>query len=83
MADGEKPPKEENLSKTPWRNEPAQLRNDLYRAFGVDLTQIPGINSLTAQMLFTQVGPNFSMFARAAAFCSWLRLCQDPQISVG
>ena len=46
---GEKPlPKEKNPRKTPWRNEPPQLREDLYRAFGVDLTQIPGVNTLTA-----------------------------------
>ena len=45
VAEGEKPPKEKNPRKTPWRNEPPQLRDDLYRAFGVDLTQVPGINT--------------------------------------
>ena len=60
---GEKPlPKEKNPRKTPWRNEPPQLRDDLYRAFGVDLTQIPGINTLTAQMLLAEVGPDLSRF---------------------
>jgi transposase len=83
VAEGEKPPKEKNPRKTPWRNEPPQLRNDLYRAFGVDLTQIPGINTLTAQMIFTEIGPDFSRFPTAAAFCSWLRLCPDPKISGG
>ena len=83
VADGEKQPKEKNPRKTPWRNEPPQLRDDLYRAFGVDLTQVPGINTLTAQMLFTEVGPDLSRFAMAAAFCSWLRLCPNPKISGG
>ena len=83
VADGEKQPKEKNPRKTPWRNEPPQLRDDLYRAFGVDLTQVPGINTLTAQMLFTEVGPDLSRFATAAAFCSWLRLCPNPKISGG
>jgi transposase len=83
VAEGEKPPKEKNPRKTPWRNEPPQLRDDLYRAFGVDLTQIPGINTLTAQMIFTEIGPDFSRFPTAAAFCSWLRLCPDPKISGG
>jgi len=78
-----KPPKEKNPRKSPWRNEPPQLRDDLYRAFGVDLTQVPGINTLTAQMLLTEVGPDLSRFATAAAFCSWLRLCPDPKISGG
>jgi transposase len=78
VADDAKPPKEKNPRKTPWRNEPPQLRDDLYRAFGVDLTQVPGINTLTAQMLLTEVGPDLSRFATAAAFCSWLRLCPEP-----
>ena len=34
--------KAKNPGKTPWRNEPPHLRDDLYRAFGVDLTQSPG-----------------------------------------
>jgi transposase len=83
VADGEKPPRERNPRKTPWRDEPPQLRDDLYRAFGVDLTQVPGINTLTAQMLLTEIGPDLSRFPTAAAFCSWLRLCPDPKISGG
>jgi len=59
------------------------LRDDLYRTFGVDLTQVPGINTLTAQMLLTEVGPDLSRFVTAAAFCSWLRLCPDPKVSGG
>jgi transposase len=77
------PPKGGKTRRTPWRNEPPQLRNDLYRAFGVDLTEVPGINSLTAQMLLTEIGPNLSRFPTAAAFCSWLRLCPNPKISGG
>jgi transposase len=83
VADGEKPPNGSKSCRTPWRNEPPQLRDDLYRAFGVDLTQVPGINSLTAQMLLTEIGPDLSRFPTAAAFCSWLRLCPDPKISGG
>jgi transposase len=49
----------------------------------VDLTEIPGINSLTAQMLLTEIGPDLARFPTAAAFCSWLRLCPDPKISGG
>jgi transposase len=74
---------DEGLQSTPWRNEPPQLREDLYRAFGVDLTQIPGINTLTAQMLLTEVGPDLSRFPTVAAFCSWLWLCPEPKISGG
>jgi len=75
--------KERNPRKTPRRTEPIDLRLELYRAFGVDLTQIPGINPLTAQVLLTEVGPTMSRFPTAAAFCSWLRLCPEPKISGG
>jgi hypothetical protein len=75
--------KERNPRKTPRRTDPSQLRTELYRAFGVDLTQIPGINPLTAQVLLTEVGTNLASFPTAAAFCSWLRLCPEPRISGG
>jgi transposase len=75
--------KERNPRKTPRRTEPHDLRVDVYRAFGVDLTQVPGINALTAQALLTEVGTDLSRFPTVAAFCSWLRLCPDPKISGG
>ena len=49
----------------------------------MDLTEIPGVNSLTAQVLFTEIGPNLDRFPTAAAICSWLRLCPNPKISSG
>jgi len=75
--------KERNPRKTPRRTEPLDLRLELYRAFGVDLTQVPGINALTAQALLTEVGTTFARFPTAAAFCSWLRLCPEPKVSGG
>lgn len=59
------------------------MRNNLYRTFRVDLTEVPGINSLTAQMLLSEIGPDWFRFLTAAAFCSWLRLCPNPKISSG
>jgi len=75
--------KERNPRKTPRRTEPVELRHELYRTFGVDLTQVPGINPLTTQVLLTEVGPNLDRFPTAAAFSSWLRLCPEPRISGG
>jgi transposase len=75
--------KERNPRKTPRRTEPLDLRLELYRTFGVDLTQVPGINALTAQVLLTEVGTSLARFPTAAAFCSWLRLCPEPRISGG
>jgi transposase len=75
--------KERNPRKTPRRTEPLDLRLELYRAFGVDLTKIPGVNPLTAQVILTEVGTDLSRFHTAAAFCSWMRLCPEPKISGG
>ena len=59
------------------------LRSQLYRIFGVDLTAVPGLNSLTAHTLLAEVGPDLSRFANASAFASWLGLCPDNRISGG
>jgi transposase len=68
----------------PRRNELRfDLRSELYRIFGVDLTQIPGINALTAHTLLAEVGPDLSRFATPSAFASWLGLCPDNRISGG
>lgn len=60
-----------------------ELRSDLYRVFGVDLTQIPGVNVLTAQTLLAEIGPDLSRFASAPTFTSWLGLCPDNRVSGG
>lgn len=71
-------------SRQPRRNELRfDLRTHLYRIFGVDLTQVPGLNPLTANTLLTEIGPDLSRFANAAAFASWLGLCPDNRISGG
>jgi transposase len=68
----------------PRRNElKFDLRSELYRIFGVDLTQIPGVNALTAHTLLAEVGPDLSRFANASAFASWMGLCPDNRISGG
>jgi transposase len=65
-------------------NEPSfDLRQHLYRIFGVDLTAVPGINVLTVHTLLTEVGPDFSGFRSASAFASWLGLCPDNEKSGG
>jgi len=65
-------------------NAPAyDLRMYCYRAFGVDLTAIPGIAGTTAQVLLTEVGPDLSKFHSASAFASWLMLCPHNDISGG
>jgi transposase len=53
-------------------------RTELYRIFGVDLTQIPGINALTAHTLLAEVGPDLSRFATPSAFASARTLSGQP-----
>jgi len=53
--------------KTPYqrnRHEPAgfDIRSELYRIFGVDLTDVPGISALTAHTILREVGTMFSSF---------------------
>jgi transposase len=59
------------------------LRGELYRIFGVDLTEVPGISGVTAHTLLCEIGPEMSQFRNASAFASWLGLCPERQISGG
>jgi transposase len=59
------------------------LQTHLHRIFGVDLTAIPGISVLTAQTIFTEIGPDFSKFDCTGAFTSWLGVCPDNRVSGG
>ena len=59
------------------------LRSELYRIAGVDLTDIPGVSAATAQVILTEVGTDVSRFRHASAFASWLGLCPEKRISGG
>jgi transposase len=59
------------------------LRSELYRIFGVDLTEVPGISGVTAHTILCEIGPDMSAFRNASAFASWLGLCPERQISGG
>jgi transposase len=59
------------------------LRGELYRIFGVDLTNVPGISAITAQTILCKIGTDVSRFRNASAFASWLGLCPENKISCG
>src|SRR2546423_7230941 len=59
------------------------LRGELYRIVGVDLTDIPGINAVTAHTIISEVGTDVSRFRNASAFASWLGLCPEKRVSGG
>jgi transposase len=59
------------------------LRSELYRIAGVDLTDIPGVSAATAQVILTEIGTDVSRFRNASAFASWLGLCPEKRVSGG
>lgn len=59
------------------------LREELYRCVGVDLTAIEGIGPLTAQVVLSEVGLDLSAWRSEKHFASWLGLCPDHRISGG
>lgn len=59
------------------------MRTELYRILGVDLTAVPGLNALTAHTLLGEIGRDLSRFPNAASFVSWLGLCPQNKKSGG
>ena len=58
------------------------LRTEAYKVFGVDVTQIPGLETM-AFPLFSEVGRDLAAWPTAPHFASWLGLCPDNDISGG
>jgi transposase len=59
------------------------LRAEIHRILGVDLTQIPGVASHTVSVFLSEVGPSVARFATPKHFASWLGLCPDNRITGG
>ena len=59
------------------------MRTELYKLFGVDVTQIPGIAISIALALFSELGRNLSKWPTSGHFASWAALCPDNDISGG
>jgi len=59
------------------------MRSELYRIFGVDLTAIPSINALTGYTLLAEVGTDWSKFPNLHAFASWACFCPHNKKSGG
>lgn len=66
------------------KNQPGfDLSAELQRTMGVDLTRIDGIDVMTAQVIFSEIGPDFSPFPDENQFASWLSLAPKQDISGG
>ena len=66
------------------KNEPHfDLRAELYRLTGVDLTRIDGIDAMTAFTVLSEIGFDVSAFPTEDQFASWLALCPNNQVTGG
>jgi len=59
------------------------LRAELYRWAGVDLSAIEGIGVQTAQVVLSEIGTDMGRWQTEKHFTSWLGLCPDNRISGG
>ena len=66
------------------RNAPKfDLRIQLFKMCGVDLTRIDGIDVTTALAVISEIGADMSRFPSVRHFTSWLGLCPGTKISGG
>ena len=66
------------------RNAPKfDLRAQLFKMCGVDLTRIDGIDVTTALAVISETGTDMSRFATVGHFTSWLGLCPGTKITGG
>ena len=66
------------------RNAPKfDLRTQLFKMCGVDLTRIDGIDVTTAIAVISETGADMSRFPTVGHFASWLGLCPGTKITGG
>jgi len=77
-------PKKAKRASKPKGNAPAMdLKSELQRIAGVDLTSIDGIDVMTAQTILAEVGTDMSAFKTENHFASWLGLTPSKDVSGG
>lgn len=59
------------------------LRKELYRITGLDLTEVDGLNVLTIQTVLAEIGWEVNAWATEGQFRSWLNLAPNNRISGG
>jgi transposase len=74
--------RKERLRKKKKGNAPGfDLRVELFRMTGTDLTQVDSIDVMTAMTIISETGWDMSKWETDDHFVSWLRLCPDNRIS--
>ena len=62
---------------------PFDLKSELIKMTGVDLTKIPSIGASTALTIVSEIGLDMSRWRSAKCFASWLGLCPGNKVSGG
>ena len=73
--------RKERLKKKKGNKPLFDLRAELFRMTGTDLTRIDGIDVMTAMTILSEAGWDMSKWKTEDHFVSWLRLCPDNRIS--
>jgi transposase len=73
--------RKERLKKKKTNKPRFDLRAELFRMTGTDLTQIDGIDVRTAATVISEAGWDMSKWRTEDHFVSWLRLCPDNRVS--
>src|SRR5499427_472027 len=74
--------RKERLKKRRNGNAPQfDMRTELFRMTGTDLTQIDGIDVTTTMTILSEAGWDMSKWKTEHHFVSWLRLCPDNRVS--
>jgi transposase len=77
-ANKELPPLPPKKRKTRTAGGPGfDVRMALYLVVGVDLTELEGLDEISALILISEIGTDMSKFATVEKFCSWLGLCPN------
>ena len=78
----DEPPKGKRRGRA--RNAPRfDLRMQLFKMCGVDLTRIDGIDVTTALTIISEIGPDLGRFPTVGQFTSWMGLCPGTKITGG
>jgi transposase len=77
------PPRKRTIRGNQPRFVSLDLATELHRILGVDLTRVPGLDTLTIYTFFSEVGPDLSKFPSGRHFTSWLGLSPDNRVSGG
>src|SRR5262249_44701576 len=73
--------RKERLRKKKGNKPQFDLRQQLFRMTGTDLTQIDSIDVMTATTIISEAGWDMSKWKTEDHFVSWLRLCPDNKVS--